>query len=98
MLILTRRPGERLCIGENVRVTVLGTKGEQVRLGIDAPRDVPVHRHEVYERIKRGGAATSRVTERIRTTGPPSDRLAVWRVGSAILGLNRDRYPQWMIR
>ncbi len=54
MLILTRRPGERLVIGENITVMVLGTKGEQVRLGIEAPREVPVHREEVYERIKRG--------------------------------------------
>lgn len=52
MLILTRRPGERLRIGENVRLTVLGVTSDKVRLGIGAPRDVPVHRHEVYERIR----------------------------------------------
>ena len=51
MLILTRRLGEKLVIGENVTVTVLGVKGNQVRIGIDAPRDVTVHREEVYERI-----------------------------------------------
>ena len=51
MLILTRRVGEKLVIGENVTVTVLGVKGNQVRIGIDAPRDVTVHREEVYERI-----------------------------------------------
>lgn len=57
MLILTRQPGERLRIGENVTLVVLGTKGEQVRIVIDAPREVPVHRHEVYERIQRGEPA-----------------------------------------
>ena len=51
VLILTRRVGEKLVIGENVTVTVLGVKGNQVRIGIDAPRDVTVHREEVYERI-----------------------------------------------
>lgn len=52
MLILTRRIGETLMIGDEVTVTVLGVKGAQVRLGIDAPKTVPVHREEVYERIK----------------------------------------------
>jgi carbon storage regulator len=53
MLILTRRVGENLRIGDNVTVAVLGVKGNQVRVGIEAPRDVPVHREEIYERIKR---------------------------------------------
>ena len=53
MLIPWRRAGERLKIGENVTVTVLAVNGNQVRLGITAPREVPVHRHEVYERIRR---------------------------------------------
>ena len=53
MLILTRRIGETLNIGDEVQVTVLGIKGNQVRIGIDAPKNVPVHRQEVYERIKR---------------------------------------------
>lgn len=53
MLILTRRVGETLVIGENkTRVTVLGVRGHQVRIGVDAPRDVPVHREEVYHRIQ----------------------------------------------
>jgi len=51
MLILTRRVGEKLVIGEDVTVTVLGTKGGQVRIGIDAPRDVMVNREEIYQRI-----------------------------------------------
>ncbi len=53
MLILTRRINETLNIGDDVQVTVLGIKGNQVRIGIDAPRDVPVHREEIYQRIKR---------------------------------------------
>ena len=52
MLILTRRVGETVTIGDNVRVTVLGVKGNQVRLGIDAPKDVAVHREEIFERIR----------------------------------------------
>lgn len=52
MLILTRRPNESLMVGDDVKVTVLGIKGNQVRVGISAPRHVPVHRQEIYEKIK----------------------------------------------
>ena len=52
MLILTRRVGETLMIGDDIAVTVLGVKGGQVRVGVNAPRDVIVHREEIYERIR----------------------------------------------
>ncbi|HEY4446652.1 MAG TPA: carbon storage regulator CsrA [Steroidobacteraceae bacterium] len=53
MLILTRRAGETVTIGDDVTVTVLAVRGNQVRLGVNAPKDVAVHREEIFERIKR---------------------------------------------
>lgn len=53
MLILTRRIGESVVIGDDIKLTVLGVKGSQVRLGIDAPKSVSVHREEIYERIQK---------------------------------------------
>lgn len=53
MLILTRRIGETLMVGDNVSITVLGVKGNQVRIGVNAPKDVSVHREEIYQRIQR---------------------------------------------
>ena len=52
MLILTRRVGETLNIGDNIQVTVLGVRGSQVRIGVKAPKDVAVHREEIFERIE----------------------------------------------
>ena len=59
MLILTRRVGETLMIGDSVTVTVLGVKGNQVRIGITAPKDVAVHREEIFQRIHRDDAGVS---------------------------------------
>ncbi|MCK9504996.1 MAG: carbon storage regulator CsrA [Porticoccaceae bacterium] len=53
MLILTRRVGETLMVDDDVTVTVLGVKGNQVRIGVNAPKDTPVHREEIYRRIQR---------------------------------------------
>jgi carbon storage regulator len=75
MLILTRRVGETVMIGNDVTVTILGVKGNQVRVGVNAPRDVAVHREEIFERIKReeqdGGGATT--TASARAVAPRSN-------------------------
>lgn len=76
MLILTRRVGETLMIGDNVSITVLGIKGNQVRIGINAPRDVAVHREEIYQKIqkeKEGGKKAEDPTEDEEKDETPSD-------------------------
>ena len=70
MLILTRRVGESVVIGEDVTVTVLGVKGNQVRIGINAPKTVAVHREEIFERIKNGQGAPDRSTSDDQNTAP----------------------------
>lgn len=59
MLILTRRVGETLMVGDDVSITVLGVKGNQVRIGVNAPKEIAVHREEIYERIKKERAGQS---------------------------------------
>ena len=69
MLILTRRVGETVMIGEDITVTVLGVKGNQVRVGVNAPRNVAVHREEIFERIKREEAGDSGVEDESSDSG-----------------------------
>lgn len=63
MLILTRRVGETLMIGDDITVTVLGVKGNQVRIGVNAPKEVSVHREEIYDRIKDDTNAGSQASQ-----------------------------------
>ena len=55
MLVLTRNTGEALCIGDDILITVLGVRGNQVRIGIEAPKDIPVNREEIYAKLKANG-------------------------------------------
>jgi len=79
MLVLSRQRDETIMIGDNIEITVVDIRGEQVRLGINAPPDVPVHRKEVYEAIKREKMAKSQDGE----TNPKVDSLA-----------NRKHHPE----
>lgn len=63
MLVLARKPGQSLLIGEGITVTVLEVKGEVVRIGVAAPREIPVHRFEVYEAIKAENRAAARMKQ-----------------------------------
>ena len=69
MLILTRRVGETLMVGDEVTVTVLGVKGNQVRIGVNAPKEVAVHREEIYQRIKQEKQNADGSSETLETEG-----------------------------
>lgn len=93
MLILTRRVGETLMIGDEVSVTVLGVKGNQVRLGVNAPKDIAVHREEIYQRIlhERTGH------ERMGYDNHPVDFAAHDRIGQDRSGFgaaSHEAFPQ----
>jgi carbon storage regulator len=68
MLVLTRKPGQSIMIGDGVEVQVLSVAGEKVRLGITAPRDVPIFRNEVYERIEEEASEEGRVEIELETS------------------------------
>ncbi len=67
MLILTRRIGESLQIGDNIKLTVLSVRGNQVQIGVEAPAEIPVHREEVYERIQRERANAGQTPDLAKT-------------------------------
>jgi len=76
MLILTRRVGETVMIGDDVTITILGVKGNQVRVGINAPKSVAVHREEIYERIKREREEEAGGSKSKHSAAPPTPGIA----------------------
>ena len=89
MLILTRRVGESVKINEDITVTVLGIKGNQIRIGVDAPRHVSVHREEIYQRIKKKKLKKKRrhrIAESLYFYKSKLFRYLPWRGGRAVEG------------
>ena len=74
MLVLTRRPGESIVVGDNIVVTVIEIKGGQVRIGIDAPRDVDVYREEIYEQVRQENLSAIANADAIRKAVQDSPR------------------------
>lgn len=75
MLILTRRVGETLMVGDDVTVTVLGVKGNQVRIGVNAPKDVAVHREEIYQRVQleKSQVSDAELADRLESMGSANE-------------------------
>jgi carbon storage regulator len=74
MLVLTRKPGQKLLIGDDITITVLEVKGDLVKIGIEAPREIPVHRFEVYEAIEKENQAAAQVKKDILSSLPGVDK------------------------
>jgi len=77
MLVITRRPGERICLGDDITITVLEVSGQTVRLGIEAPQSVPIYRHEIWLAVKAENEAAARAeVDRLPSSSTQSNHTA----------------------